>query len=187
MVRNGYRKGFNLVEMAIVMAVISLVVSGIWYGLTQYKSQKSGADFSQKLVMIQSAIENLFPVHGIDSDVTMASLISLGVFPGDMVVNGKVFTPWGEELTLGGVAPDGETIGFNVDWQGDASVCIGISQALASAGFVGFVDSMNAGADPQGGQIGSANDFAGSSNYCEQSSQHTINREMSFVIPRRTN
>jgi hypothetical protein len=103
------RRGFNLIEAAIVLGVIGLVVGGIWIAAASVKERLDINNFARQILTISSNWKQLYrgvPQQvGANTTITTA-LIDAGVIPRDMVVNGAARAPWGG--TVGTILQDGD-------------------------------------------------------------------------------
>ncbi len=82
------RRGFNLIEVAIVLGVVGLVIGGIWVAAAAVQSNLREADASKGLLQIVQNVRNLYygqtPTATTDTDIT-TSLISANAIPGDFI------------------------------------------------------------------------------------------------------
>ena len=93
------RKGFSLIEAAIVLAVVGGVIGGIWYSAAymyeNYKVNKTVSD----LALIVRNVQGLISVRDAEAigDVVQitATLILADVFPKDWTNTGVVRSPFG--------------------------------------------------------------------------------------------
>jgi len=108
------RKGFNLVEAAIVLGVIGLVIGGIWIAASDVSAaQRLNKVVSDTAFIINNA-RNVFPLQNYPAsgftNVNTAAFHA-GVFPRDFVLSGVLTSPEGVVYTLqtscnsGGLCP----------------------------------------------------------------------------------
>ncbi len=98
------RRGFNLIEAAIVLGVVGLVIGGIWYSAAamyeNYRVKKTVED----LQLIVKNIQNLISfrdAEAIGDGVNISStLLSAGVFPDDWIAGSLVKNPFGQWVSF---------------------------------------------------------------------------------------
>lgn len=114
-----HRKGFNLVEAAIVLGVVGLVIGGIWVAASAVSENMKVKRLSEGLQLIYSGVRNQFknmPVgmSGIvladPSNGAIDAISRLGVVPEDFLNNGKLITPWGHGIYVR-LSGTGSTLG----------------------------------------------------------------------------
>jgi competence protein ComGC len=94
------RKGFNLVEAAIVLGVVGLVIGGIWATASAVMENHKINTFASAVVNIVHASRQTFTIAdypattGSDNNVTTA-LIKTGAIPATLANGNDGRTPWG--------------------------------------------------------------------------------------------
>lgn len=82
------RRGFNLIEAAIVLGVIGLVIGGIWVAAAAVQANLRKADASKGLIQIVQNVRNLYygqsPTGTADVAIT-TELINARAIPGDFI------------------------------------------------------------------------------------------------------
>lgn len=149
------RRGFSLIEAAIVLGVVGIVVGGIWIGANavseNLKVSKTIVGFKVIAANMQRLISRADSLRlGQGQDIT-AAMISAGVFPKDWVINGALKNPFG-----GGVSVSnwhdlwGERFGIYLTKIRTID-CINLAVRLSSLG--GMVDTQRQRQDANIGQI----------------------------------
>lgn len=95
--RKSIRRGFSLVEAAIVLAVVGLVVAGIWVAAAAVNDQLKVSKAASGLVYACNRATNVFPRNltpdsGGEIDI-LSSAIAANVFLSEWVNNGVVNSP----------------------------------------------------------------------------------------------
>ncbi len=116
-------RGFNLIEIAIVLAVIGIIVGGVYVAASSvYENNRKQKVQTQLLTLVQNirAAYTGQPAFGGTGNFTEASAISGGMAPTDMVNGTALFSPYGAVTILGVVA----ATTFYVDFAGlSAGAC----------------------------------------------------------------
>jgi hypothetical protein len=95
-----YRRGFNLIEAAIVLGVVGLVIGGIWVAATAVNSNWQNSRTQQQIVQIVANSRSLFNRQSLpNADVTSA-LIAAGAIPSDMVQGSVARNLWNGTITV---------------------------------------------------------------------------------------
>lgn len=102
--RTTKRRGFNLVEAAIVLGVVGLVIGGIWVAASAVNSNFALSGTQTDIVSIISNVQKTFTRQDIYAypsltDIT-ATGINAGVFPSSWIKNGVATNAWGGGVTL---------------------------------------------------------------------------------------
>lgn len=94
--KNRKRRGFNLVEAAIVLGVVGLVIGGIWVAAAAVQSNLRKSDASKGLIQIVQNVRNLYYGQaGPNSEVDVTTqLIQANVIPGDFIRGTTAVNPW---------------------------------------------------------------------------------------------
>lgn len=94
------RRGFNLVEAAIVLGVVGLVIGGIWVAAATVQANMRKSDASKALVLILQNVRTLYagqspPVADITTTMINANLVPSNMIQGTLIKN-----PWGGNITV---------------------------------------------------------------------------------------
>lgn len=98
--RKHIRRGFSLVEAAIVLAVVGLVVAGIWVAAaTMYEDYKVNKTFQEILTAAKNiqgliSLQNAAAIGIGDSNIT-STVIAANLFPKDWVNGNQLKNPFG--------------------------------------------------------------------------------------------
>ncbi len=97
-----HKRGFSLVEAAIVLGVISLVIGGIWVATAAVSENQRVTLAAQQVSQIITNLRGLYkgvPIAaGVNYDFNSTNNQSMlsSVFPADMLAGGnKILNPWG--------------------------------------------------------------------------------------------
>ncbi len=95
------RRGFNLVEAAIVLGVVGLVIGGIWVAAAAVQSNLRKSDASKGLIQIVQNVRNLYygQTPTANGDIT-SQLISANAIPGNFVSGTTAINPWNGAITV---------------------------------------------------------------------------------------
>lgn len=135
------RKGFNLIEAAIVLGIVGLVVGGIWVSAASvYQNMKVKRSVEQVLEIAQK----VRTMHATSPTITatQADLITAGVFPTDMrdVGAATLHHPWGIANTVLSAATAAGGTTFDIIYNGLSS---GSCSDLATRVAAGTQDRAN--------------------------------------------
>jgi major structural subunit of bundle-forming pilus len=101
--RKTSRRGFNLIEAAIVLGVIGLVIGGIWVAAAAVQANLRKSDASKGLIQIIQNTRNLYygqsPTGTTDVTVT-TELINARAIPGDFISGTTARNPFNGAVTV---------------------------------------------------------------------------------------
>jgi competence protein ComGC len=94
-------RGFNLIEIAIVLGIAGLVIGGIWIAANAVQANIRKSDGSKGLVQIVQNTRNLFANQSpaVDTDI-VPELISARAIPADYARTTTATNPWGGAVTV---------------------------------------------------------------------------------------
>lgn len=106
--RHNHKKGFSLVEAAIVLAVVGLVVAGIWVAAASVNRRLKISRLASDMFAIVEATHRLVPYANYPtswgSDNITSFARNAGIIPSDYDITGQYFpvghTPSGIEIVL---------------------------------------------------------------------------------------
>lgn len=96
---SGHR-GFTLVEMLIIIAIVGVVVGGIAAGVTRGLAKQRANDESSELQEVVTNIQGAYSNKSNYAGVTAAQLITLSVFPEARVSGTTVSNRWSGAVTV---------------------------------------------------------------------------------------
>lgn len=104
-VTNG-RRGFNLIEAAIVLGIVGLVIGGIWIAAAAIAQRNLDNRITTGLFTaitnIQNAIPSQVPAGSIQStDGSTHVAVDMQIFPNDWVNGNKIVAPNGASISAG--------------------------------------------------------------------------------------
>lgn len=103
------RRGFSLVEAAIVLAVVGLVVAGIWVAAAHVMEQMRVTEAVKGLTLMADRTTRLLSRSDIETmgggDITSFAIDS-GAAPPSWVYGSIIVVPWGEPFLLSATAHD---------------------------------------------------------------------------------
>ena len=134
-----HKRGFNLVEAAIVLGVVGLVIGGIWVAAASVQENLRLSRAQRDILSIISNLRGLysnmpFTWGGPDPYVSGVSpALNSAVFPADSISGSQIINPWGmpysaSVLILGGASDMHPTIEVIVQVKG-----IGACSKLANS------------------------------------------------------
>jgi prepilin-type N-terminal cleavage/methylation domain-containing protein len=136
------RRGFNLVELAIVVAVIGLLLGGVFIAAsTVYENNRQTRALSQILQLVQN-VRNLYAGASITTQATQADLLNMNVIPSDMITGTSVVNPWGNNAVNVAVSSTSSTLTVtnygSISQQGCVSLAVKLSQSAEGYGLTGL-------------------------------------------------
>ena len=115
------KRGFNLIESAIVLGVVGLVIGGIWVAASAVNENWKATKHAQEIVLIANRAMALLKGQSYSLAVwttPITELLAAGVFPEDMpVISGYPRNPWGGAVSVG-LAPGSPVKTFEVATRG---------------------------------------------------------------------
>lgn len=140
------RRGLNLIELAIVMAVVGLIIGGIYIAASSVYRNVRESTTSEDLLQVVQNVKSTYGAQGqiIAGAITATQAQAAGLVPADMiqiVAGAPTFVnAFGGTVTLNGVAgPPGQVqITFNGIPQ---SVCSDLAVKTTSVGVTGAANS----------------------------------------------
>lgn len=98
--RNAY-KGFTLVELAIVLAVMGLIIAGIWAAAATVSRKNKEVKASQQLLEIVKNVRDLYAGRPDATGITTESMIFSGAIPTEMQKSAtQAVNPWGGDVLV---------------------------------------------------------------------------------------
>ena len=95
------KKGFSLIEAAIVLGVVGLVIGGIWVAANAVSESQKNNILATGIVKIIDGTTALFEKQDFSVNTSVTStVIAANVIPGDLVANGAATTPWGSPFVV---------------------------------------------------------------------------------------
>lgn len=90
--------GFNLIESAVILAVIGLVVGGIWVAASALSQSRKKAELQSAIPLMVDGTRALFtnqmwPTNPAGQTDITATLIASGKIPGSLLKNGSLTNP----------------------------------------------------------------------------------------------
>lgn len=99
--RKNDERGFSLIEAAIVLAVMGLVIGGIWVAAAAVQSNWREQTAQSQLLTLVSNVRNLYQGQRTFGTPSMTALITAGVIPAEAISsNDAAVNPWGGALTV---------------------------------------------------------------------------------------
>jgi type II secretory pathway pseudopilin PulG len=95
------KRGFNLIEAAIVLGVVGLVIGGIWVAAAAVQANLRKADAAKGLIQIVQNTRNLY--YGQSPSATeniTAQLVSAKALPGDFINGTNGINPFNGAVTV---------------------------------------------------------------------------------------
>lgn len=101
------RRGFSLIEIAIVLGVIGAVLGGVWVAASAVNNKHRMDDAKKGIEYIVNELKNL-PASYLQTDETfiqgwghMGGVgIGMGILPPSFVVDGRAANPWGDPMHI---------------------------------------------------------------------------------------
>lgn len=113
------RKGFNLIETAIVLGVVGLVIGGIWVAASAAYDRQKSNELASTILRMVDGTRTLFPMNAWPAESTgytsiTSLLIQAGYVP--LFSGGTAKTPWGDSFNCNLLYPPmtNKTIYFHI-------------------------------------------------------------------------
>lgn len=101
------RRGFSLIEAAIVLGVVGIVIGGIWYAATSVIQSQRINDTAAGILQIASGARRLFshadyPTTASTDTTVTSTVVSAGLFPADFKIgsSGFAISPMGAMIRV---------------------------------------------------------------------------------------
>lgn len=96
------RRGFNLIESAIVLGVIGFVLGGIWIAAGTVNDKMQINRLQTQIGLTVQAINKNFQLYQSYSFIDLTStLASSKLAPADMIAGSSLLDPWGQTVSVG--------------------------------------------------------------------------------------
>ena len=138
------KRGFNLIEAAIVLGVIGLIIGGIWVAAAAVQNNLRISNSSRNLIQIVQNIRNLYYGQSPATATITTTLISAGSIPADMVNGTTIVNAWNGAVTVELATTDTFDVSFDNVPQGacidlitkntNLSTGIGLSRIVVTPG-----------------------------------------------------
>jgi len=95
------RKGFSLIEAAIVLGIVGLVIGGIWVAASAVQTNLRESTASQGVLQIVQNVRNLYYGQSLTATADIdADLVSAGAIPGDLLQGTNPRNPWNGAIDI---------------------------------------------------------------------------------------
>lgn len=142
MKKNTPQRGFTLVELAIVLAIIGIVIAGIWAAAATVSRRNREAKATQYLLQIVQNVRSLYAKQQDNTDLTIQNLITAGAIPSEMVTSPTTaVTPWDTAVTVD--TASGPTVFTIVFARVPVASCIALLSKTATSTYmdIGLVEA----------------------------------------------
>lgn len=101
MSRTTHRRGFNLVEAAIVLGIVGLVIGGIWVAASAVQSNLRKSDASKAIIQMVQNVRIMYDgqAPGATGSITSA-VINAKAVPADFINGTNIINPWNGAVTV---------------------------------------------------------------------------------------
>lgn len=138
------KKGFNLIETAIVIGVVGLVIGGIWVAASAVNDHFKVSQTAKDVLSICDSTTRVFNMvsSGAGRNDLMATIAAdAGVLPETWVVNGAVQSPIGGSVFMSQFDADFDDVGFWGKIGGDIAVYLTDVPQKYCRQFLGLIHS----------------------------------------------
>lgn len=99
------RRGFNLIEAAIVLGVVGLVIGGIWISAASIHRKMQIQKAENLILMVSQGTYNKIQLRDFGNVAGWVELndfiVNSGVLPKDTQIAGRPLDPWGNQMLFG--------------------------------------------------------------------------------------
>lgn len=131
--RSGQRRGFNLVEAAVVLGVVGLVIGGIWVAAADVRNRQKASGVLSDIILLSKDVQRIFPLESYpttnnsNTAVTITAL-KAGIMPATWYTPNasgsynslSIASPYGQGYPNGNIV----SLGF---WNNSYRLAIGIA------------------------------------------------------------
>ena len=97
----GRKRGFNLIEIAIVLAVIGLVIGGIYMAASAISENNRQLTMKRQVIQIAQNVRSVYATQNKFTALTFQQVKALNLFPGDLDQTMSQFiTPYNDLVSL---------------------------------------------------------------------------------------
>lgn len=139
--KNGSFDGFSLIEAAIVLAIIGIVLGGIWVASSALMERHKVARMQEAITQIITGLQKTYPLTALPaaSGDLSSVVVNAGLVKGEFVKNGNLVTPWDTQFYAGYFADTNDSnmfvfYVFTPNIPGTA--CVKLYSPLAFSGFL---------------------------------------------------
>ena len=93
------KRGFNLIEAAVVLGVVGLVIGGIWVAANAVSNRTKYNKLRTEIMQIYRAVNNLYGNMEDSNDIT-SLVIDAGLASSDMIDGATLKDPWGNQIII---------------------------------------------------------------------------------------
>jgi hypothetical protein len=103
--RQEQRRGFNLIESAVVLGLVGLVVGGVWWAASAVSERQKINDLVSGVILGADKLRNLVTPAAIDASPGIYYrylndiCTSANIFPSFPIKNGKIQNPFGSQIS----------------------------------------------------------------------------------------
>lgn len=133
--RANTKRGFSLIEASIVLAIVGLVIGGLWVAASSVREYMRVNSTSSAIITGIQNMRKLLPISMATGPYTALSdsfLISAKVFPADFVDGSRHRTPWNTNLAAG-TTGSGSAAFLQIDVElPDKASCLRMTSSISS-------------------------------------------------------
>lgn len=113
------QKGLTLIELAIVIAIVAIIIFGVFLLFSRVQTSRIATDEAQNLNMMMADVRSKFGTQGSFNGITPTVMINLGLVPRTMINGNNIRNGWNTNVTvaavnLSGTAGDGVEFTYQV-------------------------------------------------------------------------